>query len=119
MKLSLAARKAITKAQLAKWSKATRSEKTVILDAVCHVTGWHRDHASKAIWQALAEQARGGPAPRTPRAPARRYDDHAVGVLIRCWAALDGPAGKRLHAALPETLANMQRHDTWPGAIVP
>ena len=34
----------------------------------------------------------------------------AVALLIRCWAALDGPAGKRLHPALPETLANMERH---------
>jgi hypothetical protein len=110
MELTLAARKAITKAQLAKWPKATRSEKSVILDAVCGVTGWHRDHARKAIRIALADQVRGGPAPRKHREPARTYDDDAVGLLIRCWAALDGPAGKRLHPALPEVLANMDRH---------
>ncbi|MFT3860687.1 hypothetical protein [Micropruina sp.] len=49
MELTLAARKAITKAQLAKWPKATKAEKGAILDAVCSVTGWHRDHAHKAI----------------------------------------------------------------------
>ena len=57
MELTLAQRKAITKAQLAKWSKATRAEKTAILDAVCGVTGWHRDHARKAIRAALARFA--------------------------------------------------------------
>lgn len=110
MELTLGQRKAITKAQLAKWPKATRSEKTVILDAVCQVTGWHRDHARKAIRKALAEQAAGGPAPRKPRVPVRVYDEPAVTLLTRCWAALDGPAGKRLHSALPEVLANMERH---------
>jgi transposase InsO family protein len=110
MELTLGQRKAITRAQLAKWPKATRSEKTVILDAVCQVTGWHRDHARKAIRAALAAQAAGGPSPVKPRVPVIVYDDDAVALLTRCWAALDGPAGKRLHPALPETLGNMGRH---------
>jgi transposase InsO family protein len=107
MELTLAQRKAITKAQLAKWPKATRSEKGVILDAVCEVTGWHRDHARKAIRTALAGT---GPGPRQPREPIRRYDDAAVDLLTRCWAVLDGPTGKRLRPALPELLANLSAH---------
>ena len=110
MELTLGQRKAITKAQLAKWPKATKSEKTVILDAVCQVTGWHRDHARKAIRQALAEQSRPGPTTRKRRDPVRVYDDAVVALLTRCWAALDGPTGKRLHSALPEALANLERH---------
>lgn len=110
MELTLTARKAITKAQLDKWSKASRAEKSAILDAVCQVTGWHRDHARKAIRQALAERARGGPVPRKQRDPIRVYDDAAVELLTRCWAALDGPTGKRLGPALGEALANMGRH---------
>lgn len=106
----MAARRAITQAQLNKWAKATKVEKSAILDAVCEVTGWHRDHARKAIRVALADRARGGRTPRVPREPARVYDDQAVELLIRCWAALDGPAGKRLHAGLPELVANMARH---------
>lgn len=110
MELTLGQRMAVTKAQLAKWPKATRSEKTVILDAVCQVTGWHRDHARKAIRHALAAQKRGGPRPRKVRTPTRMYDDAAIGLLTRCWAALDGPAGKRLHPALPGVLVNMEHH---------
>jgi transposase InsO family protein len=110
MELTLTERKAITGAQLDKWSKASRAEKSAILDAVCGVTGWHRDHARKAIRTALADRARGGPLPRKKREPVRVYDDAAVELLTRCWAALDGPAGKRLHPALPQVLANLDRH---------
>lgn len=110
MELTLAVRRQVTKAQLEKWPKATKAEKSAILDAVCEVTGWHRDHARKAIRRALAEQAAGGPAPRKPREPARKYDPEAVELLTRCWAALDGPTGKRLQPALPAVLANLERH---------
>jgi transposase InsO family protein len=110
MELSMAARRQITVAQVDRWAKATKAEKSAILDAVCEVTGWHRDHARKAIRRALADRARGGPVPRKRRAAVRVYDDDAVALLTRCWAALDGPSGKRLQPALPEVLANMARH---------
>ena len=115
-------RKAITRAQLVKWPKASKSEKSAILDAVCAVTGWHRDHARKAIRTALAEQARGGPpAPRARREPVRVYGPQAVELLTRCWAVLDGPAGKRLHPALPGVIANLSAHGhlagTDPGVV--
>jgi hypothetical protein len=110
MELTLAVRRQVTKAQLDRWPKATRAEKSAILDAVCQVTGWHRDHARKAVRRALAERAAGGPPPRKPRDPVRKYGPEAVELLTRCWAALDGPTGKRLHPALPEVVANLERH---------
>lgn len=111
MELTLAARKQITKAQLDRWQKAIRAEKSEILDAVCAVTGWHRDHARKAIRQVLADQATGGaPRPRKKREPVRIYGDEAVELLTRCWAVLDGPTGKRLHAAIGQVLDNLARH---------
>ena len=73
------------------------------------MTGWHRDHARKAIRRRWPTGA-GGPPPRAPREPVRSYDDAAVALLTRCWAVLDGPTGKRLHAGLPEVLANLARH---------
>jgi len=106
--MTLAQRKAITKAQLTKWPKATKSEKSVILGAVCAVTGWHRDHARKAIRNALTGEE--STRPRTPREPVRRYDDAAIALLTRCWAVLDGPTGKRLRPALPQLLVNLSSH---------
>ncbi len=117
----MAARKAITRAQLGRWMKATRAEKSAILDTVCQVTGWHRDHARKAIRQALADQARGGPPPRRQRDPVCVYGPEVVTLLAQCWAALDGPAGKRLAAGLPLLLANMARHghlDAFPESVI-
>lgn len=104
----MAARKAITQAQLDKWPKATKAEKSAILDAVCGVTGWHRDHARKAIRTALADRAVGGPRPR--REPVLTYGQEVVDLLTRCWAVLDGPTGKRLKPALAGVLDNLRRH---------
>lgn len=40
----------------------------------------------------------------------RTYDDTTIALLARCWAILDGPSGKRRHPALPDLLANLDRH---------
>ena len=110
MELTMAMRRQVTKAVLDRWGKATKSEKGVILDGLCEVTGWHRDHARKAIRMALSDRERGGPPPRKPREAVLTYGPESVEVLMTCWAVLDGPTGKRLHAALPEVVANLSVH---------
>lgn len=109
MELTLAVRRAVTKAQVRKYRKASKSEKSEILDQLCEVNGWHRDHARKALRAAMAEES-GGPKPRKPRVPVRTYGDEAVELLTRCWATLDGPTGKRLEPALAGVLDNLARH---------
>ena len=102
----MAQRKAITTAQAKAWTKATKTEKAAILDAVVQVTGWHRDHARKMLRRAAAGDP---PTPRTPREPVRRYNADVTQALVRCWALLDGIASKRLAAALPRLLAALER----------
>jgi transposase InsO family protein len=109
MGLTLAVRRAVTAAQVRKYRKASKAEKSVILDQLCQVNGWHRDHARKAL--RLAPAAESPPPPRAPREPVYRYGPEVVEALTHCWAALDGPAGKILQPALPAVLANLRRND--------
>lgn len=108
MELELAQRKAILASQVKKWPKATKQEKSEILDAICQVTGWHRDHARKMIRQQAAGQERA--AQRRPREPILTYGPDVVALLVRCWALLDGPTGKRLKPALPQLLESLRHH---------
>jgi hypothetical protein len=108
MELGLAARRQVTGSQVAKYAKATRVEKREILDHLCAVNGWHRDHARKALRTAPGpEQQR---PPRRPRVPVLKYDEGVLAALRVCWATLDGPSGKRLAPALPELVAALRRH---------
>ena len=104
----MAVRRQVTAAQAAKWPKATRAEKSAILDAVTATTGWHRDHARKAIRETVARH--GVLPPRRARLPARVYGEEVVDALRWCWACLDGPNSKRLHAALPALLPLLALH---------
>ena len=102
-------RRAVTKAMRTRYANGTKTEKSAVLDALCQATGWHRDHARKALRTAIAA-GDDPPPPRTPRTPPVRYDQACIEVLVQCWAALDGPAAKRLHAALPKVIDNLTAH---------
>lgn len=115
MELTLAVRRQVTAAQAAKWGKATKAEKSAILDAVVLATGWHRDHAGKAIRPAAARlkqpaAARPVTSPLRARSAQPTYGPEVLDALRFCWAVLDGPAGKRLHAALPAVVPLLRQH---------
>ena len=109
MGLDLATRRAVTATLLGRYARATRAEKTALLDHLCEVNGWHRDHARKVLRQAAAA----GPGLRPPRAPRRpvlTYGPEVIEALRFCWAVLDGPTGKRLAPALPGLVDALRRH---------
>ena len=71
---------------------------------MCATTGWHRNHARKALKQALRPRIVKARRPRPPK-----YGPKVVAALIFCWATLGMPTGKRLAPMLPELVAILRR----------
>jgi hypothetical protein len=75
-----------------------------ILDELCATTGWHRNHARKALGAALRPRIVAARCPRPPK-----YGPKVIAALIFCWAVLGMPAGKRLAPILGELVAVLRR----------
>ena len=101
-------RKAVLASQVRAWPKATKAEKSAILDHLVAVNGWHRDHARKRMRAALVGKE---PPPQRPREPRYTYPPECIEALAKCWATLGGPAGKVLAAALADLVPALVRHD--------
>jgi len=59
-------RRAVTKTVATRYKRADKAGKGTMLDESCATTGWHRNHARKALAQALRPKT---VRPRAPRAP--------------------------------------------------
>lgn len=68
-------------------------------------TGWHRNHARKALGVAL--QPRVVTPRRSPRPPV--YGPDVIAALTVCWLVLGMPAGKRLAPMLTELVAVLRQ----------
>jgi len=100
MGLTLAERRAVTEATAIRYSRADKRTKSVILDELCATTGWHRNHARRALTSAVQPKV---VSPRCRRPP--RYGPDVIAALAVCWMVLGMPAGKRLAPMLGELVA--------------
>jgi hypothetical protein len=100
MGLTLAERRAVTEMTAIRYSLADKRAKGVILDELCATTGWHRNHARKALTTALRPTL---VTPGRPRPPT--YGPDVIAALTVCWTVLGMPAGKRLAPMLSELVA--------------
>src|ERR1700682_2892259 len=100
MGLTLAERRKVTEMTAIRYVVADRRVKSRILDELCANTGWHRNHARKALKSALQ------PKIVTARSPRPlKYGPDVMAALTVCWTVLRMPAGKRLAPMLAELLA--------------
>ena len=104
MGLTLAERRAVTETTAIRYQLAGKRGKGRILDELCANTGWHRNHARKALKAALQPKV---VTPRSPRPP--KYGPDVIAALTVCWTVLGMPAGKRLAPMLAELVAVLRQ----------
>jgi hypothetical protein len=104
MGLTLAERKALTETTAIRYHLASKHGKGTILDELCANTGWHRNHARKALTAALQPKV-----VRPRRTPPKKYGPEVITALTFCWTVVGMPAGKRLAPLLPELVPVLRR----------
>lgn len=87
-----------------RYLKATKKEKTKILDEFCINTGYDRKYAI-TILQAKCDYHRVSRDGRKPR--AKKYGHDVMAAIVKIWELLDFPCGARLKPALIITLDSM------------
>lgn len=87
------------KAIFARYQKASRAEKRILLDGFCEICGYHRKHAIRLLQRPTRQQ---NARVRQPRGRKRGYDQPLLlRVLKDIWRAANLPCAKRLKALLP------------------
>jgi hypothetical protein len=100
-KMTHAARAELTNVVRRRYRAATRADKRRILDEFIAVTGYHHKSAIRALnAEPIVKR-------RQTRVRPSLYDEAARAALIVLWEASDRVCGKRLRAAVADSVARL------------
>lgn len=115
--LNMKERRVLVKAFAKAYQGGSKKEKGEILEGFVEQTGYVRRYAARLL-RNHGRVVRAGPGVllrgdvecRVKRTRSKTYDEPVVQALKRIWKMLDYLCGKRLAAALPETIQALDRH---------
>ena len=113
MRFNLMTRKAVTKEVSKRYKRSSKKEKGGILDEFCSLAGYNRTYAASLLRKG-PNPGKGSKTSRRRPAGAGRgrkpvYANDVRKALLKVWAILDCPCGKRLIGALPETVKVLEK----------
>lgn len=103
----MAERRAVTERMAKRYRRASKGEKGRMLEELCLLTGWSKDHARRALRAVGKERA--SPPPRRPRPVV--YGEDLIDPLTTVWAALGGICGKRMAPFMAEAVSALERFE--------
>lgn len=110
MALTMKHRKAVTRELAGRYIRATKRQKSRMLDEYVAITGYNRSYAAWVIRQAYSSKIDGRKKKaKPPRVREKRYADAEFKAIRKIWATLGMPAGKRLAPYMEEIVAVMER----------
>jgi len=110
--LDMATRVRITNEVRKRYQKASKKEKGRILDEFCATTEYKRHYAARVLREKPEKKSKSPPGrPRPCRGQGRKpiYTNDVRKALVKVWAILDCPCGKRLVAVLPEAVKKLEK----------
>jgi len=87
-----------------RYLRASKADKTRILDEFVATTGYHRKHAIRLMKQGAKRQGQKKPG------KSKVYKGEVVVALIKIWVICDRICSRRLHPFLPEIVSVLERH---------
>jgi len=109
-KVSMKARIEIIDKQIKKYRKASKKEKSQILNTICESTGLSRNRA-KRLLSGSAVIKKKDKKKKDTRGRKIKYDNDFVIALEKIWHLMDFACGKRLKAGMKDMVEALERHD--------
>lgn len=109
-------RQAVVAKVAGRYQRSSKKQKGLILAELVQLTEYSRVYARRILRQQGKRTSPGQPwlakvGRRSSRCRAPYYDEQVKVALLKIWRIMDYICGKRLHAALPELVPVLERHN--------